>query len=36
MRADIVTRLGITEQEYNKIPNKDPFVNKMIMNQVIP
>jgi hypothetical protein len=35
-RADIVTRLRMPEKEYNKIPNKDPYVNKMLMNQIIP
>ena len=36
LRADIVSRLGITEMAYNQIPNKDPFVNKMLMNEIIP
>ena len=31
-----MTRLRIPEKEYNKIPNKDPYVNKMLMNQIIP
>jgi hypothetical protein len=26
----------MSDSEYNSIPNKDPFVNKMLMNEVIP
>jgi hypothetical protein len=36
LRADIISRLGIASQQYKKIPHMDPFINKMLMNDVIP
>ena len=36
LRADIISRLGLSSEEFKKIPNIDPFVNKMIMNEIIP
>jgi hypothetical protein len=36
LRADIVTRLNITDAEYAMIPVKEPFINKMLMNEIIP
>lgn len=36
LKADIPTRLGLDEITYQKVPNKDPFINKLITNEVIP
>ena len=36
LRADITARLGLSADDFKKIPNVDPFVNKMIMNEIIP
>ncbi len=36
MRADIVSRLKVSDAEFGVIPNKDPFINKMLMNEIIP
>lgn len=36
LRADITARLGMSADDFKKIPNIDPFVNKMIMNEIIP
>jgi hypothetical protein len=33
-RADIQTRLGISTEAYQQVPNKDPYVNKMILNKL--
>lgn len=34
--ANVQTRLGVTDAYFNAIPNKEPFVNKKLMNEVIP
>ena len=33
---NIQTRLGVSDKLYNGIKQKEPFVSKMLMNQVIP
>jgi hypothetical protein len=35
-RADLPFRLGVPSQTYDKIPNKEPFVNKAILNSLVP
>lgn len=36
MRADIVSRLKVSDAEFGVIQNKEPFINKMLMNEIIP
>ena len=36
LRADIVSILKVSDAEFGVIPNKNPFINKMLTNEIIP
>lgn len=36
LKADIATRIRVTEREFSKIPQKEPFIIKKLMNEIIP
>lgn len=35
-RADIPYRVGMNPRDFAKVPHKDPFVNKFILNDLMP
>jgi hypothetical protein len=35
-KCSVALRLGLDETEFQKVPNKEPFINKMLLNQVYP
>jgi hypothetical protein len=35
-RADLAFRIGLSEADFQKVPNKDPYVTKALLNKIVP